>query len=311
MPRRDLLKLYIVIRTEQPIKILIQRRAAIGDVIASTGVIREFKRRYANSIVDVATDNIAVFRNNPHINNIILTHTAQPKDYDVYVNLDDAYELNPENNYVDSYFYRAFGEYGILPSVDRGVELFPSDEDCAVVDADIKVLDSQYIVVHMRNWHWGAKNIDINVWLEVYTKLFTQRADFKIVCVGGNTDFFIEEHPLFLDRRGQYNEQQIKHLCDSAQCFVGIDSGPYWCAAASSTHIVALLTHLHPDRILPYRDWKLGANCTAIQTEEDCRGCNDRQARPVRYINCIKQNTPCVSNFNTDAISRAILEQLR
>jgi ADP-heptose:LPS heptosyltransferase len=95
-----------------------------------------------------------------------------------------------------------------------------------------------------------------------------------------------------------------------ARCFVGIDSGPMQCAAASGTHIVALLTHLKPERILPYRNGKLGDNCTSIQANMPCVGCNDKQVRPVRQLNCEHGDFPCNRNWDTDAIANAILETL-
>jgi len=219
--------------------------------------------------------------------------------------LDDAYEINPENHYVDSYFYRVFGH----TNLDRSVELFPSDEDKKNVDSDLKDIGDRFVVFHMRNWHWAAKNISMDVWFEVLAKIFEERDDVKIVTVGGNTDHTVE-HPNFVDLRGRYNSPQLKHLCDHAQCFVGIDSGPFQCAAASSTHIVALLTHLLPERIIPYRKWELGNNCTAISTNEDCTGCNDRQQHPVRQIVCEKGDYPCTTNFDTEAIAQSILRTL-
>jgi ADP-heptose:LPS heptosyltransferase len=149
----------------------------------------------------------------------------------------------------------------------------------------------------------------MDVWLEVFGKLFEARADFKVVCVGGPTDHFVD-HPLFVDTRGKLNSQQIKHLCDYAACFVGVDSGPFQCAAASSTHIIGLLTHLDPGCIMPHRKYELGYNSTAIPTEEDCRGCNKDQQRPVRQLVCKKGNTPCNNNFDTQTIADAILRQL-
>ena len=298
-----------MIKLTRPINILVKRRAAIGDVIMSTGVVRELKRLYGdNCNIDVATECIEVYRNNPHIRHICHTNVMPDiAGYDKYINLDDAYELNPTDNYLDSYFYRAFG----YTDMNQRPELFPNDEDqTAVLNTIYQNELDKYIVVHMRNWHWGAKNISMDVWLDVFAQLFEQRTDFKIVTVGGTTDFFIEDHPLFIDARAKYTDQQLKYVCDNAQAFVGIDSAPYWCAAASSTHIIALLTHLHPERILPERNRELGKNCTAIQTQEECRGCGDKQARPIRYINCIKGNYPCAGNFDTEAITQAILKTL-
>lgn len=295
-------------KLEQPINILVQRRAAIGDVIMTTGIVRELKRKYGNNAnIDIATDFAEPYRNNPHIRNIFpIQQIPDVKDrWELYFNLDDAYEVNPMIHYVENYFFRVFGD----TTMNMAVELFPSDEDKAQVDADLADIGDRFIVVHMRNWHWTAKNISMDVWLEVFGKLFEEQADFKIVCVGGSTDHFVE-HPLFVDARAKYNSQQMKYLCDHARCFVGIDSGPYQCAAASKTHIVSLLTHLRPENIVPYRKYELGYNGTAIQTLEDCRGCNDTQQRPISQLVCKKGNTPCNNNFDATAITDAILKQL-
>ena len=239
-------------KLEQPINILVRRRAAIGDTIMSTAVVRELTKRYNNCNIDVATEFVEVYRNNPHIRNIYLPHMMPDvAAYDLYINLDDAYELNPTQHYVDSMFYRAFGDnFRIL---DQRVELWPSDDDRREVVQDMEDLGQQFIVVHMRQWHWASKNISLDTWFEVFGLLFEQRTDFTIVCVGGDTDFAVQDHPLIFDARGRYNSQQLKYLCDHARAFVGIDSGPFQCAAASNTHIIALLTHLRPECILPYR----------------------------------------------------------
>ena len=285
---------------QYPTKILVQRRSAIGDVIMSTAVVRELNHRYGdNAVIDIATDCFEVYRNNPRVRNIIPTDSADPKAYDIYVNLDDAYELNPKNHYIDSYLFRAFGHN----DVSRQVELFPSKEDHEVIEQDIKNIGHRYIVIHMRNWHWAAKNITMETWFAVFEKLFTRRTDFRIVTVGGATDHTVD-HPLFFDARDRYNCQQQKLLCDRAACFVGIDSAPFHCATASDTHVIGLLTHLHAERIMP------SVNSTAIATLEDCAGCNDNQAAPVRQIKCQKGHYPCVNNFDTDRIAHEILQQL-
>ena len=291
-------------KIEQSFDILIQRRGAIGDVVMTTGVVRELKKRYgANANIDVATDFAEVYRNNPHVRNIFpVDQIPAASNWQLYINLDDAYELNPENHYVDNYFYRAFGS----TEFDKSVELFPTNEDCAgILNFQTENELTTYIVVHMRNWAWGAKNISMDVWLDVFVKLFEVRTDFKIVCVGGTSDHYLD-HPLLVDARAKFTSQQLKFLCNGARAFVGIDSGPFQCAAASNTPIVALLTHLNPERIMPFGS----RTDTAIPTLEDCRGCNDRQRRPVRQIVCAKSTYPCISNFDTGKIAKAVLELL-
>jgi ADP-heptose:LPS heptosyltransferase len=289
---------------EKPVQILVRRRAAIGDVIMSTAVVRELKNRYGDDCqIDVSTEFIDIYRNNPHIRNIYPAHVMpDPRDYDIYINLDDAYELNPKNHYVDSYFHRALGGVDFA----KQPELFSDQADRDQVDQDLELIDRQFIVVHMRNWHWASKNVSFATWMQVFERVYTETTDVAVVCVGGETDFALDQAPLFYDFRSRYNSQQISYLISQAQCFVGIDSGPFHCAAATDTHIVALLTHLHPDRIVPYRHGTLGWNTTAIQTLEDCRGCNDEQIRPVRQLVCKKQTYPCSENWEVEAIAKSI-----
>ena len=182
---------------ERPTQILVRRRAALGDVIMSTGVVRELKRKY-NCEIDVATEYPNVFNNNPHVRAIYHTDaTPKVESYDLYINLDDAYELNPLNHYLDSYFYRAFG----TSDVDKSVELFPNNNDQAVVDKFIKDNElDRYIVIHIRQWYWALKNMSWDTWYAVFERLFTNRTDFKIVTVGSDKDGFVD-HPLFADAR--------------------------------------------------------------------------------------------------------------
>ena len=83
---------------EKPMQVLIRRRASLGDVIMATGVVRELKKKYKCDI-DIATEYPNVFDNNPHVRAIYHTDaTPKVESYDLYVNLDDAYELNPVNH---------------------------------------------------------------------------------------------------------------------------------------------------------------------------------------------------------------------
>lgn len=291
-----------------------KRRGAIGDVIMTTGVVRQMKELYGDNIqIVVATDCFAVYKNNPYVDAVIPWEAADANKFTLFMDLDDAYEFETNVNYLDAYFMVGFNS----TQTQKHVELFPDELDQKTIK-DIQKeheLDKhKYIVVHMRNWHWQAKNISMTVWFDIFTKLFEKNDNFKIVTVGGATDHTVE-HPNFIDLRDKLNAQQTKLLCDDAKCFVGIDSAPYWCAAASSTTLIPLLTHLLPERIYPYRNCDETYNMVdykfiPITTLEDCKGCNDRQQRPVRQIVCEKGNYPCTSNFDTNNIAEEILKVL-
>jgi ADP-heptose:LPS heptosyltransferase len=290
------------LKIERPVNILVRRRAALGDVIMSTGVVRELKNRY-DCIIDIATEFPNVYNNNPHVRAIYHTDAMpEPAAYDLYINLDDAYEHNPLNHYVDSYFYRAFG----TSEVDnKSVELFANEIDNDTVNAFCQDNElDRYIVIHIRQWYWALKNMSWDTWYAVFESLFANRTDFKIVCVGSAADGFVE-HPLFVDARDKLSVQQQKLLMDRTQCFVGIDSGPYHIASASKTHIISLHTHLLPERIVPKHK-----AVTPVLASVDCVGCNDNQQRPVSQVICKYGDFRCSTSFDADKIANSILEIL-
>ena len=299
-------------KLEVPIGILVRRRAALGDVVIATGIIRELKRTYGdNCVIDVATQHPTVFDNNPQVRNVIhITEVddsaANPEAYDVYYNLDDTYEYNPDGNFADNYFYRVFGR----TDMDKSMELWVDDSQMEVANAFVESIGGDFIAVHMRRWHWELKNIDPVIWMEVFNRLLPVNPDLKIVCVGGGTDYFLEGSPNVIDGRNIGTPGMLSAVLDHAKCFVGIDSAPMHIAGASEAPIVALLSHMSPEKVLPYRDHTTGAKCTVIQASVDCVGCHSRQQRPVRQIVCERGDYACNKLWDVDAIANAIIQYL-
>lgn len=294
-------------KIETPITVLVKRRAALGDVVMSTAVVRELYKRYdSNCAITVETEFPLVYKNNPYIVDLRNWGEVNSTDFDVVVNLDDAYELNPDNHFVDSMLFRAFGDS--VGRLNRAPDLHTDENDRNTVDTDIKEI-GPFWAVHMRNWQWALKNIDIEIWCDIFAKVFEHNAETKVMVVGGPTDYMLE-HPLFIDARAKYTPQQLAYLLDFAECFVGIDSGPFNIAAASSTHIIGLLTHNPPNNIMPIRRFDAGWNSTAIQANIECVGCNITQTRPVRGIDCKYRDFRCNKLWNTQQIADAILTQI-
>ena len=69
-------------------KILIKRRAALGDVVMSTGVVRElYKAHRGRCAITVETEFPLVYKNNPYIKSLRNWGEVSPADYDVVYNL--------------------------------------------------------------------------------------------------------------------------------------------------------------------------------------------------------------------------------
>ena len=295
-------------KIEKKIDILVRRRAALGDVIYTTGIIRELYKQYqGNARITVQTDFPDVFANNPYVHHVVSCSTGLTvSEFDIYHNLDNCYEYNPVNHYLDSYFYRVFGDHKLV----RDTELHPSDADRAAVDKDLEFIGDKFIAVHMRQWHWELKNIKQEVWFDLFERIFNERVDYKIVFVGGPTDGHIE-HPLMINTCGRYNPQELKHLLEHAACFVGIDSGPYAIATTTKTPVVAMLSHMPPSTIIPIRDNREGTNTQVIQADVSCVGCYERQQRPVSQIVCERGDYACNSLWDTERVSQAILGYMK
>ena len=295
-------------KIETPTRILVKRRAALGDVVMSTGVVRElYKRHSGTCAITVETEHPLVYKNNPYIADLRNWGEVNNNDFDVVYNLDDAYELNPENHFITSMFSRVFGTQ--CATINQTPDLHADENDKALVDADIKEIDSPFFAIHMRNWAWPLKNIDVDIWADIVGKVFSQRTDHKVITVGGPTDYTFD-HPLFVNKNAQYTPQQLAYFLNSAKCFVGIDSGPFQIAGASDVHVIGLLTHNPPQYIMPLRKLDTMWNATAIQANVACAGCNVNQQRPVRQIVCQHGDYRCNKTWDTDKIAQAILGQL-
>lgn len=295
-------------KIDTPTTILVKRRAALGDVVMSTGVVRELHKKHEGRCqITVETEFPLVYKNNPYVHEIRNWGETNSNDYMVVYNLDDAYELNPANHFVDSMFYRVFGNF--YSGMNRAPDLHPDDEDREYVNQDVKQLSSPFFAVHMRHWHWPLKNIDIDTWTEIFAQVFTARTDHKIVTVGGPTDYSLD-HPLIFNANARYTPQQLSYFLNHAKCFVGIDSGPFQIAGASNTHIIGLLTHNPPAYIMPQRRLDPTWNWTAIQAGVECVGCNVEQQRPVRHVVCKYGDYRCNRTWDTDRIANKILEYL-
>jgi ADP-heptose:LPS heptosyltransferase len=294
-------------KIETPTTILVRRRAALGDVVMSTGVVRELYRKHEGKCaITVETEFPLVYKNNPYIADLRNWGEVNRNDFDVVYDLDDAYEKNPANHFVHSMFYRVFGNN----TLDHSVDLHADDNDRNIVDADLNEIDGPFIAVHMRRWHWELKNIDIDIWCDIFARIFEVRTDVKIVTVGGPTDYSLE-HPLVINYNARYTPQQLAYFLNKAKCFVGIDSGPFNIAGASSTHIIGLLTHNPPEYIMPERKLDGAWNSTAIQASVECVGCNVNQQRPVRGIQCKYGDFRCNKSWDTERIAKTILGQLK
>ena len=77
-------------KINKPVTICVKRRAAIGDVIMTTGVVRELKKLYGETAhIVVATDKLSVYQNNPNVLGVISYDEAEKLTWEVHWKLQD------------------------------------------------------------------------------------------------------------------------------------------------------------------------------------------------------------------------------
>ena len=293
-------------------RILIDRRAALGDLVMITPVLREVRRRHPAAFIQVVTQEPGVLKNNPHVNLVCQpAEMAKSDPWDLYVNLNDAYEKNVTSHYIDSYLHRAFGDD--VEGIARSPEMFPTAEEKENVDEALAEIGSEYIVVHMRRWAWENKNIDLDTWSAFFTRLQETHPDVKIVSVGAKYDYTVPDNAsCYVNLVGQLSLGEIQYLISRAKAFVGPDSGPFHIASTTSTPIVALISHLMPEQILPWRDEEFGKGVSVVLSDVPCTGCYARQKPPVNNLTCDNETQfICAKKFDNLKMFEATSEILK
>jgi ADP-heptose:LPS heptosyltransferase len=300
-------------KSQHQLKILIDRLAALGDVIMITPVLRELRKRYPDAEIRVVTNYPDVLKNNPDVDRVVRPDDITQDDYhDVYINLNGAYEHNITSHYVDSYLYRAFGQ--VDDSLDRTLTLEADQFDIDTI-LDVKQqLDNNYIVIHMRRFAWENKNVDPAIWDQFCQVLRDKYPDLRIVSVGAQYDLRASGHPNMIDLVDQLSLGEMSQLIAGAKCFVGGDSGPYHVACTTNTPIVALLTHMFPEQILPWRgNNEFGKDVTVVQSQVPCLGCYARQKPPVTGAGLTCENPvqwECNRKFDHEQMISAVEKYL-
>jgi heptosyltransferase III len=277
------------LQIDRATRILVDRRKAVGDVIMITPVLRELRKQYGpDAFIQVVTEEVNVLENNKHIDQVVAPQGMKSSDpWDLYINLNDAYEYNVRSHYVDAYLYRTFGNN--IENIDRTLVLETTEEEKQSVDEAIAEINAPYMVFHMRRWAWENKNMDPAMWTMLMAWAEAAYPTMKIISVGSQYDMKVPsglDSTRYVDLVDQLSLGEIRHLIANARAFVGGDSGPYHIACTTDTPIVALLSHLAPEQILPWRDGEFGKNVHVVNSQVPCTGCYARQKTPVRNLIC-------------------------
>lgn len=268
--------------------ILIKRETANGDVLAATGVAAALKKKHPGVKVWFNTGHPNMIADNPHIDGFISNHEISERRFQVYYNLDMAYELRPYTNIMDA--------YAAAVGVDtKDCEVFLKTEA-------ISGLPDEYITLHAYKTNWVGRDWSMSKF-DILAKRLIE-AGHNVVSVGGPGNHRFSNQTL--DLVGKTSVYNLAYVIQNAKLHVGMDSFPMHIAQAFNVPGVCFFGSVDPKTRI-YRD-----NITPVVARGlKCLGCHHRKPAPcTNTAICETQFEDCVNQVSVDQMMQAIEKQL-
>lgn len=231
-------------------KIGIKRAGAIGDVLLATPIIEAIKYIYPLSNITMITSCPDVLEGNKFLHKVL--PTANHNTFDIFFNLDNAYENIQDIHIVDAYA----NVCGLDKDNVGKVSLEPSNYDLGIED--------EYVVFHPGGTSWVGRNWSQDRFDEIANRV--KELGYSVVLIG---DARVPEITCNLDLRGKTNIAQTAHIIAGAKLLVGIDSLPLHIAQSQNTPAVVFFGCVNPEyRII--NDNVVGVNAKELA----CIGCH-------------------------------------
>lgn len=220
--------------------VVIKRMAAMGDCVMVEPVMRYFNDKGYRVVLDTLPQFHLLF-----INHFFKVHKLQEIDQRLlatakFVNLDMAYESQPTQLHLKSYFeYAGVGEEDYLPYL-KTPQLsvgFPLVKETKIFE--------KYAVLHVDNRPQGGRNIYDVHWESLVD--FLKGFGYTVIQLGKDDTAVIPN----AIRMNCTNENFLCYVTGGADLFVGIDSGISNIAAAFNVPCVIMFGSVDPKVIHP------------------------------------------------------------
>lgn len=289
-------------------RILINRRAALGDVLMATPIIRKlYNDRNKKCYIDfsINPEYESLVKNNPAIQTVITRpyENINLHDYDLVLNLNLVYEKNPRLHPIDAYANYVFG----TELSDKKTELFTKELDKEKANKFKETINNEYIIFHLRNVYGASRNLPLKFWHELLDNLLKKTGE-SVVFVGSKQDNCFYGHHRLIDARDQFSLLELKEVIARAKVFVGTDSGPMHIAATTDVGIVSFFTSVKSQYRRPFRSKD---NFVALESGIDCYGCQANFSPPVTAIYCLRNDYECVNRFDPLTAAEKIVTMLK
>jgi len=266
--------------------ILLKRSAAHGDVLVAAAVAPALKKKYPGCRIMFNTLCPDVLAGNPYIDKMLSAHELSGRTFDIFYNLDMAYEFRPKSHLLEAYADAV------------GVKT----EDCQLhlTQEKISGLPDHYVVLHAAVSSWVGRTLPSASFEAITQRLL--EAGHHVVTVGGGRDFVPKGSINFV---GRTNSSQLAYLIANAKLFVGVDSYPFHVAQTFQVPGVCFFGSIDPKLRL------IGKSIKPVYLDGlPCLGCHHRKPAPSTVTNvCDSKEESCVK-LSTDQIMHTINEVL-
>jgi ADP-heptose:LPS heptosyltransferase len=274
-------------------RILVAREGAAGDVLLTTPIVKELKRKFPNSYLIFKTQYPEILKNNPYVDEVA---RVEPKDgIDVVFNL--MYELYPDIPIVEAY-----GKIAQLRIEYPEIEFYLSPEEKKEIKEYMKTLSIEdlkgFVVIHplsgnrIKKWNGNS--------YQVVSDYICSR-NLRVLTVGSPLDCV--ELKGAINLIGKLSLRQSAALISKAQLFMGLDSYPMHIADAFKIPSVILFGSTDPRKVLMN-----GHTVKPVQSSEHCLGCR-HDTTPDRWkqnVDCRRGRLYCMENISADRVIEEI-----
>lgn len=268
--------------------IIIKRSTAHGDVLTAAAVCPALKKKYPDCHITFNTVCQDVIEGNPYIDKVVTSYEMSERKFDLYFNLDMAYEYRPHTNILEAYA----DVVGV--KIDNCKLYVPTEEP------PIKLPDS-YIVLHAGKTRWPGRDWSQHKFEVLASKLSAE--GHTVVAVGTNRD-----NPITTDinLRGRTTIPQLAHVIENADLLIGIDSFPMHIAQAVKAPAVCFFGAVDPKTRL------IGDTVTPVVANGlGCLGCHHRQPVPcTQLLHCETVTQDCINMVSVENMMVKVKEAL-
>lgn len=274
-------------------RILVAREGAAGDVLLTTPIVKELKRKFPNSYLIFKTQYPEILKNNPYVDEVV---RVEPKDgIDVVLNM--MYELYPDIPIVEAY-----GKITQLRIEYPEIEFYLSPEEKKEINEYMKTLSIEdlkgLVVIHPMSGN-RIKKWNGNSYQTVSDYICSR--NLRVVTVGSPIDCV--ELKGAINLIGKLSLRQSAALISKAKLFMGLDSYPMHIADAFKIPSVILFGSTDPRKVLMD-----GHTVKTVQSSENCLGCR-HDTTPDRWkqnVDCRRGRLYCMENISADRVIEEI-----